>query len=114
MFGRYTLGDPSALQLRFGLVEFADLRLPPLMPRYNVAPGQPVPVVIETPRGHELRDAVWGFNPAWAGASRPAPINARVETVASNGLFRRAFRRKRCLVVADGFYESMWTEGGAG
>lgn len=105
MCGRYTLSNPSALQLRFGLVEFADLRLPARMPRYNIAPSEPVPVVVETPRGRVLREAVWGFRPPWAGAGGPAPINARAETVASNGLFRRALRRHRCLVVADGFYE---------
>lgn len=104
MCGRYTLSNPSALQLRFNLTEFADLRLPPQLPRYNIAPSQPVPVVVETPRGRELRETVWGFRPAWM-ARGPAPINARAETVATNGLFRRALRRGRCLVVADGFYE---------
>jgi putative SOS response-associated peptidase YedK len=105
MCGRYTLSNPSPLQLRFKLTEFADVRLPPMLPRYNIAPSQSVPVVVETPRGRGLRQAVWGFRPAWAAASGPTPINARAETVASNGLFRGALRRRRCLVVADGFYE---------
>jgi len=105
MCGRYTLSNPSALQLRFDLVEFADVRLPPLVPRYNIALSQPVPVVVETERGRELRQALWGFRPLWADARGPALINARAETVATNGLFRRALRLQRCLVVSDGFFE---------
>jgi putative SOS response-associated peptidase YedK len=112
MCGRYTLTATEGLQLRFDLVEGSETRL---RPRFNVAPSQGVPVVVETGRGRALRAVSWGFRPAWArdDARRPPPINARAETVATNGLFRDALVKRRCLVVADGFYE--WrADAGAG
>jgi putative SOS response-associated peptidase YedK len=102
--GRYTLTEPAGLQLRFGLVESSDTRI---APRFNVAPSQGVPIVVRTPLGSELRAAAWGFRPVWVreDARRPPPINARAETAATNGLFRDALARRRCLIPADGFYE---------
>src|SRR6266545_277612 len=104
MCGRYTLTATEGLQLRFDLVEGSETRL---RPRFNVAPSQGVPVVVETGRGRALRAVRWGFRPTWVrdDARRPPPINARAETVATNGLFRDALAKRRCLVVADGFYE---------
>lgn len=104
MCGRYTLTSTEGLQLRFDLVESSDTRL---RPRFNVAPSQGVPIVLESGRGRVLRAVRWGFQPVWVreDARRPAPINARAETVATNGLFRDALAKRRCLVVADGFYE---------
>jgi putative SOS response-associated peptidase YedK len=88
-------------------------------PRYNVAPTQPIAIIRRDDRGkREFALARWGFIPAWAkkdyfeknGAR--LLINARGETVAEKPTFRSAFRRRRCLVPADGFYE--WkTEKGA-
>ena len=102
--GRYTLTDPAELPRRFELVESSDTRI---TPRFNLAPSQGVPVIIQTPLGLELRAAAWGFRPVWVreDARKPAPINARAETAATNGLFRDALARRRCLVPADGFYE---------
>jgi putative SOS response-associated peptidase YedK len=118
MCGRYTLTSTEGLQLRFELVESSETRL---RPRFNVAPSQGVPVVVESGRGRVLRAVRWGFQPVWVrgDARRPPPINARAEGVATNALFRDALARRRCLVVADGFYEFMWTVsvsgfGGAG
>jgi putative SOS response-associated peptidase YedK len=88
-------------------------------PRYNVAPTQPIAIIRRTERGQrEFALARWGFIPSWAKSDflektggKPL-INARGETVAEKPTFRSAFRRRRCLVPADGFYE--WkTEGGA-
>lgn len=111
MCGRFTLTvDPAQLQADFGL------EAPPpadLTPRYNIAPTQPVAVIPnETPRRMEWFQ--WGLVPGWAkdpkiGASL---INARGETVAEKPAFRAAFKRRRCLVLADGFYE--WKREGAG
>lgn len=73
-------------------------------PRYNVAPGQDVLVLPQDGRARFLR---WGLVPSWA----PDPsvgsrmINARAETVRERPAFRSAFRRRRCLVPVDGFYE---------
>jgi putative SOS response-associated peptidase YedK len=102
--GRYTLTDPTELKRRFGLVESSDTRI---TPRFNIAPSQGVPIVIQTPLGLELRAAGWGFRPVWVreDARRPPPINARAEGVATSGLFRDALATRRCVVPADGFYE---------
>ncbi len=113
MCGRYTLAkDPLRLREHF------DLRSTPAWSaRYNIAPAQPVPVIAATAAGErEWGLAQWGLRPAWAAAAPDAParpplINARGETIATKPAFRGAFRQRRCLLPADGFYE--WrTEGG--
>lgn len=104
MCGRFTLHtDPSILARLFGLDEEAYLE-----PRYNIAPSQPVAIVrLNRNAERELTHVLWGLVPSWAkdvsiGARM---INARSETVAEKPSFRSAFRRRRCLVPADGFYE---------
>jgi putative SOS response-associated peptidase YedK len=96
--------------LRFDVEVDADT----LLPRYNIAPSQLVPVVVERPEGRALQHMRWGFQPAWAAPApnRPAPINARAETLLERPLFRGAVVRRRCLIVADGFYE--WQGTGRG
>lgn len=110
MCGRFTLTDPDAeLAVQFNLPE-----VPDVYPRYNIAPTQPVAAVRLNARSG-LREMVmlrWGLIPSWArdpeiGARM---INARAETAAEKPAFRTAFRRRRCLVVADGFYE--WQKQG--
>jgi len=78
-----------------------------LAPRYNVAPTQEVPVVRLQEGERELAMLRWGLIPSWAKDPEIGNrmINARGETVAEKPSFRSAFRRRRCLVVADGFYE---------
>lgn len=102
MCGRFTLVDPRTLFERFGL------KPPPnFKPHYNVAPGQDHPVILAQPPGYALRWMRWGLIPSWA--QDPAigykSINARGETVAEKPAFRDSFRKRRCLVPADGFYE---------
>ena len=105
MCGRFTLTDPDAR-----LVEQFHLpKMPDLAPRYNIAPTQPVASVRARADGggREMVLLRWGLIPFWAkdpgiGARM---INARSETVAEKPAFRAAFRQRRCLVVADGFYE---------
>jgi putative SOS response-associated peptidase YedK len=84
-----------------------------LAPDYNVAPTDPVPVVRGRPEPR-LGVARWGLVPAWAPDDRGAArrINARAETVASASAFTRPFRRRRCLVPADGWYEWRRTPDG--
>lgn len=81
-----------------------DITLPP---RFNVAPSQLVPVVRADGRGgRELVAMKWGLVPHWNRDPKPtAYVNARAETAADKPAFRDAFRRRRALVVADGFYE---------
>jgi putative SOS response-associated peptidase YedK len=91
--------------------QFAMLEVPPFAARFNIAPTQLAPVIRMQPHGRELRRELvwlrWGLVPSWA--TDPAIgnrlINARAETAAEKPAFRGAFRRRRCLVVADGFYE---------
>ncbi len=103
MCGRYTLTkDHQELEGRF------DFKASSFdwVPRYNIAPGQPVPAVISNRERHaELLH--WGLIPFWAKDRKIGNrmINARAETVADRPSFRRAFRHRRCLVLADGFYE---------
>jgi putative SOS response-associated peptidase YedK len=80
----------------------------PLEPRYNIAPSQAVLTVGPDAAGRRaFAWKTWGLVPAWAGdpAIGGRLFNARAETVETKPSFRSAFKRRRCLVVADGFYE---------
>jgi len=104
MCGRYALTDLKALlkEDRFHLEMFP----PNLSPRYNIAPSQPVPVILnQAPR--ELQLVRWGLIPSWAKDPMIGyrMINARAETLAEKPAFRQPLQRQRCLIPADGFYE---------
>jgi putative SOS response-associated peptidase YedK len=104
MCGRYFLHSTADRLTRL----FGEMPLPRLQPRYNIAPTQPVPIVRENARGErEMVLVRWGLVPGWSNGpdSRYSMINARVETVASKPAYRNAFRYRRCLIPADGFYE---------
>ena len=78
----------------------------PTPKRYNVAPSQPISVVRVTNGRRELADLRWGLIPRWAENPKPGGfVNARCETIAEKPAFRDSFRRRRCLVPADGFFE---------
>jgi putative SOS response-associated peptidase YedK len=105
--GRYTLTDPDPrlLRFRFGLTESVDIDQ---SPRYNVAPTDPVLAVRLDEQGRREPGILrWGLIPHHADPETfdRLLINARAETVAEAPAFRDAFRRDRCLIVADGFYE---------
>jgi putative SOS response-associated peptidase YedK len=79
-----------------------------LGPRYNVAPTQPIPVVVERDDGRAVEVHRWGLVPSWAtsvAAAGARYINARAETVATSPVFHASFLRRRCVIAADGFYE---------
>jgi putative SOS response-associated peptidase YedK len=113
MCGRYTLAgtDPSQLRARWPVGERLEVRR-----RYNVAPGDDVLAVVRDGRadgsaaeGTLLR---WGLVPFWASDPKEIgvkTINARAETMAERPAFRDAFESRRCLILADGFYE--WSGG---
>ncbi|HVM65058.1 MAG TPA: SOS response-associated peptidase [Acidimicrobiales bacterium] len=108
MCGRYVATTPpDVLAAHFGATTAAGAdALPP--PRWNVAPTDPVPAVIEDRDGERRIGALrWGLLPSFVADPRTAAtrINARGETVATSPSFRRAFARRRCLLPADGFYE---------
>lgn len=112
MCGRFTLTQSGAAIASAFQLE----AVPTLTPRYNIAPTQPVLAVRVTP-DQPTRQAhlfYWGLIPPWAKDRRLGArlINARSETVMEKPSFRNAFRQRRCLVVADGFYE--WGQTPAG
>ena len=78
-----------------------------LGPRYNVAPTQPLTVVLQRDEGRFVELHRWGLVPAWSEApkARSPLINARAETIATSPSFRTSFIRRRCIIPADGFYE---------
>lgn len=107
MCGRFTLKAPPAdIISHFGVDA-----VPEAAPRYNIAPTQPILIVRhrwqQPGAGREAVHVKWGLLPSWAkDASMAAKLaNARGETVAEKPAFRSAFRRMRCLIPADGFYE---------
>ena len=103
MCGRFTLTiDPTELKDMFGEYSFPA----PFAPRFNIAPTQPVLVIPND--GQEKADFfLWGLIPSWAKDPTNANrlINARGETLAEKPSFRGSFKYKRCLILADGFYE---------
>lgn len=104
MCARYTqIRDLAAILAQLRCLN----RLPPLAPRYNIAPRQMAPVIIHAGAQIETRAMRWGLIPAWAKDEKigQSLINARSESVAEKPSFRTAFRQRRCLVPADGFYE---------
>lgn len=109
MCGRFVITSaPAALRQLFGYVE-----QPNFPPRYNVAPTQPIPVVLAENGGRHFRLMRWGLLPGWVKDPRGFTllINARSETVLEKPAFKRAIRRRRGLVAADGYFE--WkAEGG--
>ena len=104
MCGRYT----------YFVGEFSDLRLtsnidsiPLLKPRYNIAPNQEAPVIVHADGKRTIELFQWGLIPVWAKdpAIGNKMINARAETLAEKPSFKRLVGKRRCLVLADGFYE---------
>ncbi|MCB1219888.1 MAG: SOS response-associated peptidase [Planctomycetales bacterium] len=113
MCGRFTMTRSlEDLMLRFDLEDASGVSL---RPNYNTAPGQQIAVVHVEPGGRVLSMMRWGLIPSWA--KDPAVgfrmINARSETAAEKPSFRSAFRRRRCIIPADGFYEWHKTTSGA-
>ena len=109
MCGRFTLRTPTETLAAM----FDGLKFPKLTPRYNICPTQPVLCVRQSGSGeNEAVNLRWGLVPFWAKDLKIGArmINARSETAATKPSFRAAFKSRRCLVLADGFYE--WKKEG--
>ena len=105
MCGRYTQSKSAEIIAKaFQIDNVSDIK-----PRYNIAPTQSVLTVLQPSASANRQGKIlhWGLIPSWAKDRKMASklINARAETVAEKPAFRSAFRKRRCLVVADGFYE---------
>jgi putative SOS response-associated peptidase YedK len=111
MCGRYTLRTPvDSLVEAFEIDEYPAS----IIPNYNTAPTQEVAAVVEEDEKRKLEVFRWGLIPSWAkdAAIGNKMINARAETVSEKPSFRSAFKKRRCLILADGFYEWQKTDNG--
>jgi putative SOS response-associated peptidase YedK len=110
MCGRFTQRKPASdVAKAFELVD-----VPELFPRYNIAPTQDVPIVrLGDDERRHLSLVRWGLIPFWAKDAKigSSMINARSDTVAEKPAFKKSFLTRRCLIVADGFYEWRQTGG---
>ena len=103
MCGRFVItSPPAAIRQVFGYAE-----QPNFPPRHNIAPTQPVPVIIIENGARHFKLMRWGLVPSWVKDPRKITllINARSETVNDKPAFKNAMRRRRCLIPADGYYE---------
>jgi putative SOS response-associated peptidase YedK len=111
MCGRYTLKTPAGvLTERFDIEESSTS----ITSSYNIAPTQQVATVLAENGKRKLEMLHWGLIPSWAKDPKVGNrmINARAETVAEKPSYRKAFQERRCLIVADGFYEWQKTDNG--
>ena len=109
MCGRYVLYSPiEVLIARFGIKQATF----GLTPRYNIAPEQEIPVIIQSDE-MRLVGMRWGLIPFWTKqpSSDYSTINARAETLELKPTYRHSFRNRRCLIPSDGFYEWKGTAG---
>lgn len=105
MCGRYSLTvDLDVLEERFAFQGGVTMQLPK---KYNVAPTQEVLTVVNDGSDNQAELMTWGLIPFWTKVPKfgARMINARAETVAEKSAFRESFSKRRCLVIADGFYE---------
>ena len=103
MCGRFTLASDTETLIQ----TFIDFKIPTnLSPRYNISPTQDVASVPNTPE-KQVEFFHWGLIPSWAKDPKIGNrmINARSETLAEKPSFREAYKRRRCLILADGYYE---------
>lgn len=105
MCGRFTLKSPG--RTKFDLMNRS--HLPPLLPRYNIAPSQSVLAIIQEGETPQATLFQWGLIPSWSKEAKGF-INARAETLEDKPSFSESFQRRRCLIAADGFYE--WKRSG--
>lgn len=124
MCGRFAMDDEVNAQIEAWVEQGNNLldwrpaagdRLAVTLPIFSVAPSMRIPLLLAD-TGHRSQRGVgvarWGFHPAWARATGPRPINARLESVATNGMFRSAFASHRAVVPMSGYFE--WTAAPTG
>ena len=105
MCGRYTLRTPLNVLAEQFLFDIGEAQA---VPRYNIPPTTEV-LAVRHPR--ELAKFRWGLIPSWAKDAKIAysTINARADTVATKPAFRSAFKKRRCVVLADGYFDLGWS-----
>lgn len=109
MCGRFAITTRRLQRLE----QLLKTEFPDMTERYNIAPTQPIPVIREVDGYYSMTDMRWGLVPSWSKTPTTtySTFNAKIETVAEKPLYRSAFKHRRCLIPASGFYE--WrTENG--
>ena len=107
MCGRYTATAAQEVIEDYFEAEFSETHIPV----FNASPGQHLPVVLNITPG-KIHRALWGIKAEWKDRPSRLLINASAETVHQRPTFRESFRQRRCLVIADGFYEWKATKEG--
>lgn len=110
MCGRFNLY--SNIDILLERFELTNVDWIELSPRYNIAPSQDVLAVVQGEHGNKGGFLKWGLVPSWAGDPKIGykMINARAETLAEKPSFKKLLSRRRCLIIANGFYE--WKKEG--
>ena len=110
MCGRYVLARSTANLADVFSIDTTDDGLP--AGSYNIAPSQPIPIVVAVDDRRRLVAARWGLVPRFAKSltSGPTPFNARVEKLETSPLYRGPFATRRAIIPADGFYERRQTD----
>jgi len=109
--GRYSLAVDAVMFAKYFNMVIEELDF---YSRYNIAPGQPAPVIGIIEGKRAFYDMQWGLRPDWLREKQGSKIliNARAETLCSKPTFRRSFEHRRCLIPADGYYEWKKNKGG--
>ena len=107
MCGRYQLSStPKDVQKHFNIGSPLTFK-----PSYNITPSSYCPIVRLNNEKNEMALCFWGLIPSWAKDKKITPINAKAETIREKSFFRMAYRKHRCIIPANGFYEWKGTKG---
>ena len=101
MCGRFAMKDSQEKVMIDFQIQYSKVLLEP---RYNISPSQNIPVIVQQDGIRRLETRQWGLIPFWSKTPKPI-INARSETVSEKPAFRQAFKKRRCLIPASGFFE---------
>ena len=101
MCGRFAMTESEEKVMNDFQIQHSEVLLEP---RYNISPSQDIPVIVQQDGMRRLETRQWGLIPFWAKTPKPM-INARAETASEKPAFRQAFRKRRCLIPASGFFE---------
>ena len=101
MCGRFAMKDSQEKVMSDFQIQHSEVLLEP---RYNISPSQDIPVIVQQDGIRRLENRQWGLIPFWSKTPKPM-INARSETASEKPAFRHAFKKRRCLIPASGFFE---------
>ena len=108
MCGRFVIKDSQKKVMSDFQIQHSEVLLEP---RYNISPSQDIPVIVQQDGIRRLETRQWGLIPFWSKTPKPM-INARSETCSEKPAFRQAFKKRRCLIPASGFFEWAKEDGG--